>query len=481
MMKAEKLAGLQPEQLFAHFEKICSIPHGTYHCQAICDYLVSFADKNSLRYIRDDANNLIIFKPASAGYEDHDPVILQGHMDMVCQKDEGVSIDMQTQPIDVTHDGEYVYAKGTTLGADDGDSLAMILSILEDKTAAHPPLEIVITADEEVGLIGANAIDLSVLNGHRMINLDTHNDKVMNAGCAGGARVELEMPVEREVFSGALLRIAIEGLQGGHSGSLIGNNLANANKEMAELLLQIHALTPIRIASLSGGVAGNVIPSIAQTVIACDMSYSQQINDLCNNFANHLRTDYEEPGAVVTTSQLRDSSGAVLSQESTLHVLNVIHDLPNGVQRWSPEFEGLPLLSLNLGVVELADSLLLLTNLRSGVNYIRQELQAALKAFAEKHNCSYSESGIYSAWEYRKDSPLRETLLRVYKAHYGGMPTVRVIHAGLECGVLSEKIPDLDCVSMGPTAYDIHTTREKMDIASVHKFYLFLKDVLAML
>lgn len=478
-MKAEKLAGLQPERVFAHFEKICSIPHGTYHCEAICDYLVSFAKQHGLRYIRDNANNLIVFKPASAGYEEHAPVILQGHMDMVCQKEEGVCIDMQTQPIDVTHDGQYVYAKGTTLGADDGESIAMILSILEDETAAHPPLEIVITADEEVGLVGANAIDLSMLKGRRMMNLDTHNDKVMNAGCAGGARVELKLPVEKESFSGPRLRISIEGLQGGHSGSLIGNNRANANKEMAELLLQIHALTPIRLESLCGGVAGNVIPSTAQVVIACDAALHQQINVLCNSFAKQIRTEHDEPNAVVMTAVLPASERLVLPPEQSTQVLTVISDLPNGVQQWSPDFEGLPLLSLNLGVVELTDQLVLLTNLRSGVNQIRQGLQDALKAFAAKYGCDYSESGIYSAWEYRKDSPLRETLLRIYQEHYDDFPIVRLIHAGLECGVLSEKIPDLDCVSMGPTACDIHTTRERMDIASIGRFYVFLKDALA--
>jgi len=478
-MKAEKLAGLQPERVFAHFEKICSIPHGTYHCKAICDYLVSFAEQHGLHYIRDNANNLIVFKPASAGYEEHAPVILQGHMDMVCQKEEGVCIDMQTQPIDVTHDGQYVYAKGTTLGADDGDSIAMILSILEDETAAHPPLEIVITADEEVGLSGANAIDLGMLKGRRMINLDTHNDKVMNAGCGGGALVRLEMPVEREGFNGARLRISIEGLQGGHSGNMIDKKLANANKKMAELLLQIQALTPIRLESLNGGIAGNVIPGTAQAIIACDAAFHQQINVLCNSFAKQIRAEYDEPNAVVMTAVLPTSESLVLSPKQSAQALTVIHDLPNGVQKWSPDFKELPLLSLNLGVVELTDKLVLLTNLRSGVNRIRQGLQDTLKAFAEKYGCEYNESGMYSAWEYRKDSPLRETLLRIYQEHYSALPIVRVIHAGLECGVLSEKIPELDCVSMGPTAYDIHTTRERMDIASVGKFYAFLKDALA--
>ncbi len=478
-MKALKLTGLQPERVFAYFEKICSIPHGSYNTDAICEWLVSFAKERNLRYIRDEANNLIIFKPASAGCEDREPVILQAHMDMVCQKDEGVCINMQTQPVDVTHDGELVFAKGTTLGADDGMGIAMILAILEDENALHPPLEIIITSEEEVGLVGANAIDLSMLKGRRMLNLDTHNDQVMNAGCAGGARVALQLPVQRETSTDPRIRITIEGLSGGHSGSLIGNNLANANKEMAELLQQIAALTPIRIETLSGGVAGNVIPSFAQAVIACDEGAGEKINDLCNAFTKHLRGDYEEPNAVVMAAVLSASDAPVLTLDATQQVLALIRDLPNGVQQWSPDFAKLPLTSLNLGVVKLEEQMSLLTNLRSGVNQNREELQAQLRELAQSRGCSYEESGIYSAWEFRKDSPLRDVLVPLYQKHYGTDPVVRVIHAGLECGVLSEKLPGLDCVSMGSTAWEIHTSRERLSIASAQKFYAYLREALA--
>lgn len=477
-MKAEKLAGLQPERVFAYFEKICSIPHGSYNTDAICEYLISFAEEKGLRYIRDAVNNLIIFKPASAGYEDREPVILQAHMDMVCQKDEGVCIDMQTQPVDVTHDGEVVFAKGTTLGADDGMGMAMILAILEDENAVHPPLEIIITSDEEVGLLGANAIDLSMLKGRRMLNLDTHNDQVINVGCAGGTRVALHLPVIREESADARIRITIEGLSGGHSGNVIGKNLANANKAMAELLQQIAALTPIRIETLSGGVAGNVIPSFAQAVIACDESAGEKINDLCNAFARHLRGNYEEPNAVVMAAILAASDAPVLTPDATKQVLALICDLPNGVQQWSPDFANLPLTSLNLGVVKLEEELSLLTNLRSGVNQKREELQAQLRFLAQSHGCSYEESGIYSAWEFRKDSPLRDVLLPLYRKHYGAEPIVRVIHAGLECGVLSEKLPGLDCVSMGSTAWEIHTFRERLSVASAQRTYQFLLEIL---
>ena len=478
-MKAEKLAGLQPERIWAHFEALCAIPHGSFHTDAICEYLMGFALEHCPRCIRDEANNLIFFKPATPGYEDHAPVILQAHMDMVLQKDEGVCIDMVKEPIDVTYDSEFVYAKGTTLGADDGIGIAMILALLEDDTIPHPPLELVITSEEEVGLLGANAIDLSQLRGKRMLNLDTHNENVINAGCAGGARVALELPVEREMVTGSRVRIVLEGLKGGHSGNVIGNTHANANKAMAELLIQLCSRMPLQLESLSGGVAGNVIPGSAQAVILC--ADAQTVNEMANAYAAYLRKELDEPTAAVMVSLLTEETVSVLTQKSTQRVLALLEALPNGVQAWSPDFQGLPLTSLNLGVVTLKDTLQLQTNLRSGVNEKRNALQAQLRALAESYGCSYRESGIYSAWEYRKESPLRDTVVGLYRERFQREPIVRVIHAGLECGVLSEKIADLDCLSMGPTAYDIHTTRERADIASTENGWYFLKEILAAL
>ena len=479
-MKAEKLAGLKPERVYDYFEKLCSIPHGSFNCGPICDYLESFAQGQGLRYIRDEINNLIIFKDGTAGYEDHEPVILQGHMDMVCQKDDGVCIDMDTQPIDVTHDGTFVFAKGTTLGADDGICVAMILALLEAKDIPHPPLEVIITAEEEVGLLGANAIDLSMLKGRRMLNLDTHNEKVLNAGCAGGTRVVLELPVEREVCQDARIKITLEGLKGGHSGSMIGETHANANKALAELLEQIRSQITFRLEAISGGVAGNVIPGSAQAVIACAADQAEIINTLCNAYAKNLRENFAEPTAAIMVALLPAAEQA-LTQVSTDKVLKLLTELPNSVQAWHPDFPGLPLTSLNLGVVTMENTLKLQTNLRSGVNENRDALQAQLKCLAEKHGCSYAESGIYSAWEYRKDSPLRDTIVKLYRKRFQTEPVVRVIHAGLECGVLSEKLPGLDCISMGPTAYDIHTTRERADIASTENGWYFLLEILAAL
>lgn len=480
-MKAEKLAGLKPERVFAYFEKLCSIPHGSRNTKQISDYLVSFAKDRGLKYIQDEANNVIIFKSASAGYEDHQPVILQGHMDMVCQKNEGVSIDMAGQPIDVTHDGQYVFAKGTTLGADDGIAVAICLALLEDDSAVHPPLEVVITSDEEIGLIGANAIDLSMLKGRRMLNMDTPYDNVFNVGCGGGARVTMELPVSKEPYAGSRVRLTLEGLHGGHSGSQIGKKYANANKAMAALLETLRKTVEFRLVSLSGGIAGNVIPSACQAVIALERADAEAITKTCNAFMAQLKESNEEPNAVLMPVLLSQETGDALTAESTIQAIDFLNALPNGVQQWSPDFEKLPLTSLNLGVVELNEKLSILTAVRSGVNRNRQQLQDALKKLAQEYGCSHSESGIYSAWEYRKDSPLRDTLVRLYEERNGTSPVVRVVHAGLECGVLSEKLPGLDCVSMGPNALEIHTTRERLDIASTERTWNFLLDILKQL
>lgn len=477
-MKAEKLAGLKPERVFAYFEKLCSIPHGSRNTKRISDYLVSFAKDYGLRYIQDEANNVIIFKAASAGYEDHQPVILQGHMDMVCQKNEGVSIDMDCESIDITHDGQYVFAKGTTLGADDGIAVAICLAILEDDTVAHPPLEVIITSDEEIGLIGANAIDLSMLKGRRMLNLDTPYDNVFNVGCGGGARVAMELPVSREPYAGTQVRLTLEGLHGGHSGSQIGKNYANANKAMAALLEALSETVELRLVSLSGGTAGNVIPNACQAVIALEKVDEDEITKTCNAFIARLKESNEEPNAVLMPVLLSHGTEDALTAEATVRVIDFLNALPDGVQQWSPDFEKLPLTSLNLGVAELKEKLSILTAVRSGANRNRQQLQDTLKKLAEEYGCSHCESGIYSAWEYRKESPLRDTLVHLYEQRNGASPIVRVVHAGLECGVLSEKLPGLDCVSMGPNALEIHTTRERLDIASTQRTWGFLLDIL---
>jgi len=476
-MKPVKLAGLEPETLFGYFEKLCSIPHGSGNTKAISDYFLSFAQEHGLRSHRDEGGNVILFKDASAGYEDHPPVILQAHMDMVCQKEEGCTRNMETEPLDVTHDGTYVYAEGTSLGADDGAGVAMCLTILSDDTLEHPALEVVFTNDEEVGLVGANAADLSMLKGRQLINLDGATDTTFVAGCAGGARVTLQMPLTSAPCSQAVLDIRLDGLHGGHSGGLIHMNFANANKEMAKLLQQLREQMALRIVSFAGGTAGNAIPRSCQAQIALDAADVPKAKALCKAFIEELKNTYDEPEALMSAQLLDEGAQQAYTAECSDAIIGFLMELPNGMLEWNEQFK-IPMTSLNLGITKTGEYLNILTNVRSNVNKKRQNLQDQLKTIGEKYGCTYSQSGVYSAWEYREDSPLRDTMVAQYKQMNGKDPVIRVTHAGLECGVFGEKLPGLDCVCAGCNMRYIHTAQEVLEIASFGKVLNYFKQVL---
>lgn len=477
-MNAVKLAGLQPASVFAYFEKICSIPHGSGNTKAISDYLVSFAQDHNIRYIQDELNNVILFADASEGYEDHPPVILQGHMDMVCEKDADCSLDMAIDGLDITHNGKVVYANGTTLGADNGIAVAYALAILSDKSIAHPPLEIIITVDEETGMFGAAGIDLSMLKGRTMLNLDSDEEGVFTVSCAGGCRSTVELGVDRHPVYGPCVKLVVDGLKGGHSGVEINKNGANANKVMGELLSRIEKLMPVCITKLSGGDKDNAIPRSCEVTLVAMGSFIDRINGVCEQLQMEIRQKYDEPDAVVYGEDVDALGGNALSTADSSRVIALLCSVPNGVQTMSEDIPGLVQTSLNLGVARLEDKLRLTFAVRSSVGSEKRELLTKLSELAAFYNAEYFEVGDYPAWEYRKDSPLRETMIRVYEKHFGKSPAVVAIHAGLECGLLSEKLPDLDCVAMGPTAYDIHTSRERLDIASTERTYHFILEVL---
>lgn len=477
-MKAVKLAGLKPESVFAYFEKICSIPHGSGNTKVISDYLVSFAREQGLRYIQDNTNNVIIFGDATAGYEDHQPVIIQGHMDMVCEKDPDCSIDMQTQGLDIAHDGEYVFAKGTTLGGDDGIAVAYALALLADKNIPHPPLEVVITVDEETGMFGAADIDLSMLKGRMLLNIDSEEEGIFTVSCAGGARGTIHLPVERRAVYGPCVRLTVEGLQGGHSGVEIHKNRANANKVMGEFLGRVQQLMPLCITKISGGAKDNVIPNRCEVTLVALGMYLERINDVAAQLQQEIREQYDEPNAIVRGDDVDALGGNALTTECSAKVIALLNAAPNGVQAWSKDIDGLVQTSLNLGVAELSDELKLTFAVRSSVNREKQELLSKLQELAEFSGGSYSQTGDYPAWEYRADSRLRDTMVKVYKDMYGKEPQVVAIHAGLECGLLSEKLLGLDCVSIGPEMHDIHTSRERLGIASVERTWEFVLEIL---
>ncbi len=477
-MSEHKLSGLEPVKVFEFFEQICSIPHGSRNTKLISDYLVSYAKERGLRYIQDDHNNVIIFQEGTCGMEDHEPVILQGHMDMVCEKDADCPIDMATQGLDVTHNGHSVYARGTTLGADNGIALAYALALMDDTAIPHPPLEVIITVDEEIGMLGAAAIDLRMLKGRKLINLDSEEEGIFTVSCAGGCRATVTLPEERRAVYGPCIRLVVDGLQGGHSGAEIHRNRGNANKIMGEFLSRIQKLMPLCLTSFTGGSKDNAIPRSCQAKLVAMGIGLERINDIASALQAEVRQQYDEPEATVQAFDVDALGGNALTTEMTAKVIDLLCALPNGVQEMSQEMPGLVQTSLNLGIAKLGAGMSLTSSVRSSVNAQKHALLDQIRALAEEYGGTYSQMGDYPAWEYKADSQLRDVMVRTYTDMFGKAPQVMAIHAGLECGLLGEKLPSLDCVSIGPQMHDIHTSRERLEIRSTERTWKFLLEVL---
>ena len=477
-MNANKLAGLQPAAVFGYFGEICAIPHGSRNTKLISDYLVAFAKEHGIRYFQDELNNVVMFQEGTCGMEDHEPVILQGHMDMVCEKDEDCPIDMDTQGLDVDHDDTCVFAHGTTLGGDNGIAVAYALALLADKSLPHPPLEVIITVDEEIGMEGAAGVDLSSLKGRTMINLDSEDEGIFTVSCAGGARGTIHLPVERRIVYGPCVKLTVENLQGGHSGVEIHKNRTNANKVMGEFLSRVQNLMPVCITKLQGGAKDNAIPRSCSVSLVMLGMQAEKINEIAQQLQEEIRRDFDEPEALVYGDNLDALGGNALTTESTSKVIALLNAAPNGVQAWSQDIEGLVQTSLNLGVVKLEEELTLTFAVRSSVNQEKRDLLKRLEDLALFNGGTYTQMGDYPAWEYKKDSRLRDVMVEKFTQMYGKKPEVVAIHAGLECGLLSEKLPGLDCVSIGPDMHDIHTSREKLEIESTRRTWEYLLEVL---
>lgn len=477
-MEENRLAGLEPASVFSYFAQLCAIPHGSGNTKRISDFVVSFAKEQGLRYIQDETNNVILFKPASEGYEDHPAVILQGHLDMVCEKDADCPMDMQTQGLDVTHDGSYVFARGTTLGGDDGIAVAYAMALLADKNAAHPPLEVILTVDEETGMDGAAAIDLSMLKGRLLLNIDSEEEGIFTVSCAGGASAALTLPAQRRPVYGPCIKLTVSGLKGGHSGVEIHKKLANANKVMGELLGRVQSIMPICLTSFRGGNKDNAIPRACEASFVALGMNPERINTIAQELQQQIRSQYDEPDAVIEGENVEALGGNAMSAEQTAKVIALLNAAPNGVQAMSLEIPDLVQTSLNLGIASLEEDMVMTFSVRSSVNREKEELLQRLQKLAEFYDGSFQRMGDYPAWEYKKDSLLRDTMVDVYRRMYGKEAQIVAIHAGLECGLLSEKLPGLDCVSIGPEMHDIHTSRERLEIASVERTWQFVCEIL---
>ena len=463
------LEGLKPERVFYYFEELCKIPHGSGNTKKISDYCVDFAKKQGLDCICDEHNNVVIKKVASAGYENHPGVIIQGHLDMVCEKEAGCDFDFTSDGLRLFTDGDYIGAHGTTLGGDDGIAIAMALAILEDDDLPHPPIEALFTTDEETGMYGASGLDASLISGKTLINADSENEGVLTAGCAGGARARIELTLKFENSEKDFYKITVSGLIGGHSGIEIDKGRLNAVKLLAEFLGEVGEFN---LADIFGGAKDNVIPNRSECIIACE----KNPEPLADNFFKS-RAAESDPGLKVSVE--KRESRTVISAEDSIKIVNLINELPNGVQKMSEDIEGLVQTSLNLGIAKIKDGRFCASlSVRSSLNAEKAELLKRLKNICEKYGASYSDGGHYPAWEFNEHSRLRGVMIEVFKKLYGREPVTEVIHAGLECGILCEKIRGLDAVSFGPDIKDIHTPRERLVISSVRRSYEYLCEVL---
>lgn len=545
------LEKLQPTEVFKWFEEICNIPHGSGNVKKISNFLVKFAKERDL-YVRQDKElNVIIKKPGTKGYEDHEPVILQGHMDMVAVSEKGAKINMEKDPLKVQTDGEFIWADKTSLGGDDGIAVAYALALLDSKDIPHPPLEVIITTDEETGMCGAMALKCDDITAKRMINIDNEEEGAMIVSCAGGARFHGYLPITRENKSGIKVKIHVKGLQGGHSGEMIVKGRGNANVIMGRLLLEITDALEVGIISLNGGVADNAIASDCEAELLLmglasqmhgnikgpDVSFFSlfgKLSSIAYKVESELKaelgsrdpdlsivveevvetslppeeTDISNMASVnldssvdafTETHEKREVVSGVIPCADVIELARCICAMPNGVQTMSASIEGLVETSLNLGILKIVNSnmgaiegkgaasqssgtveeaFLLDYSVRSSVAPAKEMLLKKLEILIESFDGIYETTGEYPGWAYAEQSPLRDKMAEVFKKLYQKDIRIEAIHAGLECGLFSEKIPGLDCVSIGPDMQDIHSTGEKLSVASTKRTWEYLCAVL---
>ena len=481
------LEKLEPQNVFAFFEQLTKIPHGSGNTEQMSDFLISFAKERNLECRKDTVGNVIIKKNASVGYEEHKPVMIQGHMDMVLVKDPESQFDLSGQALELEINNDYLTAKETSLGADDGIAVAYMLALLDGEHYIHPPLECIITVDEEVGMEGATALDLSDLNGKRLINIDTEEEGEFVVSCAGGVRVTGEFAVFEEPFLRDDTKLCIQfeliGLQGGHSGTEIDKGRANANVLMGKLMARLYREEKIALLSLSGGLKDNAIPIDAKMIICVDSKKQKCIEQISRDFIKNVKEEYKEIepdlGLVMSVIEPNDKGFFVATEK--LEMLSVFFEqIPNGVIRMSEELVGLVETSLNLGIIEMQENNLKITfAIRSSVAEQKEKLKLKITKLMELNGGNVSLYGDYPEWEYQKESELRKTMVRMYEEMYQKSPKILSIHAGLECGIIAKKIKNLDCISIGPDMKDIHTTKEVLSISSTKRVWEFLLKVLA--
>lgn len=472
---------LQPERVFAYFEKLCAVPHGSGNTAQISDLCVGFAKELGLRCRQDALHNVVIWKDASAGYENAPTVILQGHLDMVCAKTDGCAKNMAEEGLELRTDGEYLWAENTTLGADDGVAVAMALAVLSDDSLPHPPLEVVFTVDEETGMDGAVGLDCSDLKGRILFNIDSEDEGVFTVSCAGGVRCNGFIPGAAEAAKDQTgYRVTISGLLGGHSGSEIHKGRASASHLMGRVLYMAQRSVPsLRVARLCGGQVDNAICAFCSAEVCLAPEQATDFEAFIRDFERLLKNEYAASDAGLCLRAEAIPADTAFDLQSSRRMLRALFTLPQGVQEMSMSLPGLVQTSVNLGVVRTEkDGLHFSCSVRSSIASQKEMLAQKLEAVTQAAGGTLSQHGSYPGWQYRPDSPLRELALDAYRAVTGKEGRAQAIHAGLECGLFMEKMPGLDAVSFGPDLYDIHTVNERLNIASTGRIYALVCEML---
>lgn len=477
-----EISNLKPQAIFKYFEEITKIPRGSGNEKGISDYLVNFAKNLGLEVIQDEALNVIIRKPGTPGYENSPGVILQGHMDMVNEKTSSTVHDFEKDPLKLRVVDDMLYATGTTLGADDGIAIAMAMAILSSKDIPHPPIEVLITTQEETGMGGAMALDMSNLKGRTLINIDSEEEGKLLVSCAGGVRVFMSLPVKKEAVKQGFkaYKLYVKGLRGGHSGSEIDKGRGNSNKILGRVLNGLFSDFDIQLASVSGGSKMNAIPREAEAVLFFDPSNVSKVKDsvaLWNEILkNELHTS--DPDITLSLEECQMPKDA-LDKESCKKAIAGLMLMPCGIKTMSMDIKGLVESSNNLGVlVTKDDSIVYECAIRSSVRSLKYAILEEIKQLAALTGSTIETTGDYPEWQYNPVSPIRDTFVSVYKKLYNKEPEIYALHAGVECGLFKEKLPDLDMISFGVNLYDVHTPNEHLSISSTQRGFEYLCEVL---
>ena len=474
------LAGLQPQLVFKYFEEISQIPRGSGNEKEISDYLRKFGEDLGLETIQDEALNIIIRKPATKGYENAPGVVLQGHMDMVCEKNKGTNHDFTKDPLQLRIDGDYIYATDTTLGADNGIAVAMGLAVLASNDIEHPALEVLVTVDEEAGMSGAMALDGNLVKGKYILNLDSEEEGHLLVSCAGGVTALSTIPVEFKDADSSKVAYSLEikGLLGGHSGMDIIKQRPNSNILLGRLLNLISV--DFDLAKVEGGSKNNAIPRESDCVLMINPSdketFISDVERITATFKHEFSTS--DPGLEVICNETTSPS-KVLNCDSKSRVISMLNIIPNGIQTMSMDIENLVESSTNIGVLRTTDSAVTFEcAVRSSVGSLKTDITNRMELLTKQLNGTLQLISDYPAWEYAKNSQLEKMCIDAYKNLTGNEPIIMALHAGLECGLLLEKMPHAEAISFGPNMYDVHTPNEHLSISSTENTWKFLLAVL---